>query len=650
MSDSTRARPAGVIIAVLAMAGLTVALMQTLMIPLIPYFPRLLNVSLDDASWLITVALLTGAVATPSISRLADMLGKRRMMMVALGAVLVGSVLGALGASLPLLIAARALQGCGFALTPVAISIMRDKLPRERLAAAVALMSGTIGIGGALGLPLSGAIFGHFGFHVVFWISAAMACLMLVAVRTVVPESPVRTGGRFDLLGALLLSAALIALLLGITKGGQWGWTSHKTVGTFIVTGLFFSTWIPWQLRVGQPLVDLRTTVHRPVLMTNISSFLVSFAYYANMLTTTQFLQYPHATGYGFGLSAMQAGIALLPVALIMVLLAPASAAITRGFGGTVTLFVGAAILAVAYLVRIFLVHSEWQVILGATFVAAGLALVFAAIPVLIMRSVPITETAAANGFNSVVRSIGTSTSSAAVAAILTTTTVMIGGTALPSLLAFQHVFVLASMAAIAGGAFALAIPGRHAVVRDTTAGSLDEVRGPGRGHELVARGFVLDGLGVPVEHAIVCVSLLDGEPIDWSRANETGEFDVAVPETGRYLVVSRAPGWAPDAQITILGDPVNLPTIRLSDRLTLSGVVVEHGSPMLGAVVSVTGADGAHWDHGRADSDGRFTFQLPPAGHYVLTGVNPIDAFTRSIDITVGHDPLHVALELTQR
>ncbi len=145
-------------------------------------------------------------------------------------------------------------------------------------------------------------------------------------------------------------------------------------------------------------------------------------------------------------------------------------------------------------------------------------------------------------------------------------------------------------------------------------------------------------------------VSRPDGEPIDWSRASDTGEFDVVLPEPGHYLIVSLAPGWAPEAQITTLGDPANLPKIRLSDRLTLSGIVLEHGSPLPGVVVSVTGADGAPWDHGRADADGCFTFELPPAGHCVLTGVNPVDAFTRSIDITVGHDPLHVALELTER
>ncbi len=457
-----RTRAPGLVIGVLAMAGSVVALMQTVLVPLIPDLPGLLGVRAEDASWLITITLLASAVATPSISRLADMYGKRRMMLASLAALFLGSVLGALGTSFPLLIAARALQGFAFALIPVAVSIMRDELPRERLAAAVALMSATLGIGAAVGLPLAGFVFTHYGWHAVFWVSAVMAFAMLIAVSAVVPESPVRTGGRFDLVGAVLLSGGLVFILLAITKGGHWGWTSATTLGCLFAAAVFLAVWAPWELRNGQPIIDLRTTVRRPVLLTNVAAFLTGFAMLVNLITTTQLLQVPVGTGYGFGLSVMDAGLALLPAAVAMIIVARVSSVVTRRFGARFTLIAGASVLAAGYIGRMFLMDTELQVILGAVFVSCGTILAFSSMPVLIMGSVPLSETAAANGLNTVLRNVGTATASAAVAAILTTTVVSYGGSLFPSQAAFQQIYGLAAIAAILGGIAAIGIPRRR--------------------------------------------------------------------------------------------------------------------------------------------------------------------------------------------
>lgn len=250
-----RERRAGPIVLVLALCGTAVSLMQTLVVPLLPDFPRLLDTTVDNASWLVTVTLLTSAVATPILSKLADMWGKRRMIVVSLVALLAGSLLGVVSDSLWVLIVARALQGFAPALIPIGISTMRDELPPERIGAAVALMSATLGIGGAVGLPLSGVMYEHFGWQSVFWGSVAMAIVMLVLVLTVVPESSVRAPGRFDWLGAILMSVALTSLLLGISKGGQWGWTSQWTLLSFLLAALFFGLWAPWELRDRKSVV-----------------------------------------------------------------------------------------------------------------------------------------------------------------------------------------------------------------------------------------------------------------------------------------------------------------------------------------------------------------------------------------------------------
>ena len=156
------------------------------------------------------------------------MFGKRLMMLACMVAMTVGSVLAAAVGHLSPVIVGRSLQGFAAALIPIGISIMRDELPKEKVGSAVALMSATLGIGAALGLPLSGLIFENLGWQAIFWISAGIGVLLIIGVLSLVSESTVRTRGRFDYLGALLLSVALTALLLGISKGGSWGWGSQQ--------------------------------------------------------------------------------------------------------------------------------------------------------------------------------------------------------------------------------------------------------------------------------------------------------------------------------------------------------------------------------------------------------------------------------------
>jgi MFS family permease len=257
---SRRKSPTWAIIAVLSLCGTVVALQQTMVIPLLPDFPAILGVSPDDASWLVTATLLTAAVATPIMSRLADMFGKRLMMILCMVTMTAGSVIAALGDAFLTVIIGRSLQGFAAALIPIGISIMRDELPKEKVGSAVALMSATLGIGSALGLPLSGIIYENLGWQAIFWTSAGAGLALIVGVLSLVSESTVKTRGQFDFVGAILLTVALTALLLGISKGGTWGWGSEPVILLLVVTVGSLVVWFPYELKVGQPLVDLRTS------------------------------------------------------------------------------------------------------------------------------------------------------------------------------------------------------------------------------------------------------------------------------------------------------------------------------------------------------------------------------------------------------
>lgn len=640
-----RRRRPGPIVLVLALCGTAVSLMQTLMLPLITDFPDLLGTDADDASWLVTVTLLSGAVTTPILSRLADMHGKRRIIIVSLVILLAGSLLGAVSDSLDLLIAARALQGFAPALIPIGISTMRDQLPPERIGGAVALMSATLGVGAAVGLPLSGFIYDLFGWQAVFWASVLMAVLMLVLVKVVVPESTVRAPGRFDGLGAVLMSIALTALLLGISKGGEWGWTSRWTLVSFAVAVVVFAMWAAWELRTGQPLVDLRTSTRRPVLLTNIASLLAGFALFANLLVAAQQLQLPRASGVGFGLGVTEAGLAMIPGGVLMVVMAPVSAALTRRFGARITLVAGLAITGLGYVVRVLADGTLAALVVGITVVSLGIAVCYAAMPVLIMRSVPITETAAANGLNTVVRAIGTATCSASVAAVLAASTVTVDGAVFPSAAAMHATSWLAAGAAFLGAAVGLFIPGRIApalgVPAEHRAGEVSRQVRPDAGRrvdaaeEVVVRGLARKPDGKPVRLGVVSVLERTGRQVDWARTDNDGRWSVVLPGRGEYLVVYSAEGWAPRSELRALA-PDTVPVLEIAERLTVAGVVSTGEWAVDEALVVLTDMSGESVGVTRTDENGYYELGLPPFGRYVLTALDATRGVTESMEVVI--------------
>ncbi len=648
----------GLIITILCLSGTVVALQQTMVVPLLPDFPKILSASPEDVSWLVTSTLLTSAVATPIVSRLADMFGKRRMMIVAMIMMVIGSLIAAVGGGFLWLVVGRSFQGFAASLIPVGISIMRDELPKEKIASAVALMSATLGIGSALGLPLSGLIYQSMGWQAIFWISAAIGVALILAVLAVVPESEVRTRGRFDIGGAILLSIALTALLLAISKGGNWGWTSEPTILLFLTAAVALAVWFPFELRVSQPMVDLRTSARRPVLLTNMASILVGFSMYANMLSTTQQLQMPKISGYGFELSVVVAGLCMVPSGLAMVALAPISAAITKRFGAKTTLIVGALVLAVAYVARVFLTSEIWMIIVGATVVSMGTAIAYAAMPTLIMRSVPITETASANGLNSLLRAVGTSTASATVAAVLTSVTLKVGPVTLPQLDAFKDIFWFAAIAAllsigvtafipkfrpvsVAASTAAAAAATTTAITteKEPTTTAVPSAGLPAEGGEIVVRGTVVRSDQRPIRHAVVTVLHTTGEPVDWSRADNDGAYSVVLPGPGRYLVVSSADGWAPKSQVLEFTDATTRQQIRLSERLTISGTVRHAGGPLNQALVTLTKPTGESVTCTHTQ-EGRYELPLPAAGRYILTTLDPSRTHALAKQVLVATQP----------
>lgn len=472
MDSPQPAARSGGVVGILAFAGIVAAITQTLVVPLIAELPELLGTSASNASWVITATLLAAAVTTPVAGRLGDMYGKRRMLLTSLIPLIAGSVVCALSSSVVPMIAGRGLQGLGMGVVPLGISLLRDVVPAEKLGSSIAIMSASMGVGGALGLPFAAAIAENSSWRVLFWVVAALALAVGTLIWVFVPgDRENNASGGFDLLGAIGLGSALICLLLAVSKGADWGWGSGTTLGLFATAVIVLLAWGWWELRLSDPLVDLRVTARPQVLMTNAASILVGFAMYAQSLVVPQLLQLPEATGYGLGQSMLAMGLWMAPAGLMMMVMSPIGAKLSAAKGPKVTLAVGSLIIGIGYGISLPLISSgsTWSLLAVTIVCNTGVGFAYGAMPALIMGAVPQSETASANSFNTLMRSIGSSVSAAVIGVVLAQLTTDFGGYALPSENGFRIAMLIGCGVGLAAAVVASLIPVRAAAQPGST-------------------------------------------------------------------------------------------------------------------------------------------------------------------------------------
>jgi MFS family permease len=419
------ARP-GLLIAGLSVVVLTVAVLQTAVVPVLGIIAHQLNASMVATTWAVTANLLAAAAATPLIGRLADLHSKKRMLLIVLVVVLAGSVLAATTSSLALLIIARVLQAASFGLYPIGIAILREELTEERMGSAMSVLSGTLGFGGGTGLVVVGLLMsGNAGYHRVFWLTTGFTLVVIAIVVFIVPARPRSSTGTIDWLGAAGLAAGLSASLLAITQGKSWGWTSPATLGCAICGVVVLAAWWFWERRARQPLVSTEMLTRRPILLTNLATVFVGMGLYFAFLGLTQFVQIPHAAaGYGFGASVLEASVVyLLPGALTGFLVALVSGRFIDRFGARPVLMI-AAVAGIVGFLFIGLAHdAPWQIIAASILANAYIALGYGALPALVVAEVDAGETGVATSMNAIARTIGSSTAAALVAVLLARTT-----------------------------------------------------------------------------------------------------------------------------------------------------------------------------------------------------------------------------------
>jgi EmrB/QacA subfamily drug resistance transporter len=433
-------------LAILTMAGTAYALQQTMVFPALSTFERHFHTTPAWATWVLTAFLLTASVATPLLGKLGDQYGKERMLIVALSIFMAGTIGGAFAWNIGSLIGFRALSGAGGAVFPLSFGIIRDEFPADKVKVGIGLLSAVFGVGGGLGIFFSGVIVEYLSWRWLFIAGAIPVGAAILLVHRYVPESPIKSKTRVDIPGAILLAGALVSLLVALTEGESWGWTSAAFLGLIFTSALLLVTWIFTELRVAEPMVDMRMMSKRPVLLTNTTALIAGFAMFGTFVLVPQFVSTPESAGYGFGASPIVAGLYLVPASVMMLFSGPVAGVFGRRYGSKWPLALGMGLVALASLGLATRNDVPLDVIVSMVLLGAGVAAAFAAMAALITESVRPTETGVATGMNTVMRTVGGVIGGQIGAAILTSYT--IGDSGLPDEQAYTIAFGLSAAAA----------------------------------------------------------------------------------------------------------------------------------------------------------------------------------------------------------
>jgi EmrB/QacA subfamily drug resistance transporter len=445
----------GVTLGLLTVAGVSFAVMQTLVVPALPFFQREFGATATSVTWIATGFLLSSSVLTPILGKLGDSYGKKRMLVISLGIFGLASLGAAAAWDLASLIIFRFVQGAGAAVFPLSFGIIRDEFPPEKIGLGIGTVSSVFGVGGGVGLVLSGVIIEHLSWHWLFLIGAVPVLASTLLLALYVPESPVKFRTRPDYVGGLTLSVALGSLLIALSEGTHWGWTSGGVLGLLAASAVSFAVWAQVERRVPEPLVDLRTFARREMAATNVTTLLMGFAMFSTFILLPNFVQVP--TGlpgeiasqldFGFGATPVEVGLFFVPSSVAMMVAGPLAGALGTRVGNVVPLRIGISFLVVALLLLATVHDQPWTIYAWMVFMGVGLAFSFAALGALVIENSPAGETGVASGMNTIMRTIGAALGSQVAAAIISANT--LAGTEIPVESGFTLAFAISAAGAL---------------------------------------------------------------------------------------------------------------------------------------------------------------------------------------------------------
>ncbi|WP_456846132.1 MFS transporter [Cellulomonas sp. P5_C6] len=439
----------------LSAAVFAFSLMQTLVVPALPTIGRELGASSLGTGWILTAFLLAGAVFSPVVGNLGDRFGHRRVMLTAMLVFAAATLAAAAAPSLGVLLAARVVQGVSTATFPLALALTRSRLTGPRLAAAFGWIPGMIGLGAGLALVVGGVVVDALSWRWIFVIGAALILVAVAMVVVWVPRGAAASAPRStDWPGILLLAGGLVGVLLAVSQGRVWGWTSPLTVGVGAAGVLLLVALVLVELRTAAPVVDVRTFRHGPIAILSLLTVVVGFVPYVCYVALPLLMQAPTSTGYGYGMSVTVSALALLPSAILVFLGGRLTPVLVSRLSGGGTAVVAAAVMGIGSVVLALWPTTPWIVIVGFAVLGLGNGIGYAICAQLVVTWSPANETGAATGLNGVVRTIGSAAAAPVVTALLTAGM----ASAADPALAYSLIFWVAAGASVVGAAASIAL------------------------------------------------------------------------------------------------------------------------------------------------------------------------------------------------
>jgi EmrB/QacA subfamily drug resistance transporter len=442
--------------AVLAVAIASFAILQNLLFPVLTPLQEQLHTSQNAASWVFNAYLLSASVFTPIMGRIGDVVGKRRMFVVTMLALAVGSLLGALAPNIGVMITARVIQGLGGGTLPLAFGIIRDTGPRGQVTTAVGRLASVAAVSGGSALLIAGPILDSLGFRWLFWIPLIVTLAVAVAAQLVIPDSPPGGGGRISVLPPVLLSITLVTLLLGLTEGPLWGWASPRILTLQLAAVVVGALWVRSELQARAPFIDMALMRLRIVWTTNVVSFVVGVALYGGSAFIPAFVQTPSSAGYGFSASVSYSGVLVAPNSVAAFVLGLVVGRFAVAVGAKALVVIGCVVGALAMGTFAFLNASVVEICVASGLLGIGLGLCFAATASLVVHAVPAEQTSVASGINANIRTIGGAVGTGIMATVLGASA---HGSGRPTLNGFVFGFAILGAAMLGGAIVALFIP-----------------------------------------------------------------------------------------------------------------------------------------------------------------------------------------------
>jgi MFS family permease len=441
-------------LATLAFAVLGFSIGQSSFIPAVGHLARELDVSTAAAGWAVTASLVSAAVLTPVLGRLADMFGRRRVFVLILAAVFLGSVLSAVAPTLPGIIAGRALYGAGAGLFPVCFGIIREVLPTARRGQAIGALSALAALGGGMGPAVGGVLVGLGSYTTIFWVGAILAVIPALATpfldsRRFQSRAPV------DWRGTVLLAVGITAPLIAITNSVRWGWVDARTAG-FALGGLaLLAIFVHLERHTASPLLDMGIVLQRRVAIANTVSLLVGFANFAGCLLIPLLAQVPARGGYGLGLSPAGSGLLIAPGCATMVVMGALSGRLRHRVDARTAIAAGGIACALGLVLVAVSPGSRVEIAVASAFLFGGVGVAIASMANLVVDAVPSRQTGEATGVNTVARIVGSALGAQVAVTILAAGT---HGSGPASHGAFVAALLVSAAAAVLASVVALAI------------------------------------------------------------------------------------------------------------------------------------------------------------------------------------------------